>query len=99
VTVPLGCGYPKMESRSASASAPSNVLAQESDPQLSYALLLARTSVFLKSPKHRRETMLEFRQDWANFSALPTEPPAVSARNAAPPKITRLTPIEASGTF
>jgi len=77
----------------------SNVLAQESDPQLSYALLLARTSVFLKSPKHRRETMLEFRQDWANLQRASAGAAAVSARNAAPPKITRLTPIEASGTF
>jgi len=77
----------------------SNVLAQESDPQLSYALLLARTSVFLKSPKHRRETMLEFRQDWANLQRASDGAAAVSARNAASPKITRLTPIEASGTF
>jgi hypothetical protein len=77
----------------------SNVLAQKSDPQLSYAMLLARTSVFLKSPKHRREPMLEFRQDWVNLQRASAGAAAISTRNAAPPKITRLTPIEASGTF
>jgi hypothetical protein len=77
----------------------SNVLAQQSDPQLAYSLLLARTSVFLKSPKHRRETMLEFRQDWANLQRASAGAARVSARNAAPPKLVRLTPIQASGTF
>jgi len=52
------------ESTSVGVSA-NNVLAPESNPQLSYELLLARTSTFLKSPKHRRETMLEFHQDWS----------------------------------
>jgi hypothetical protein len=77
----------------------SNVLAQESDPQLAYSLLLARTSVFLKSPKHRRETMLEFHQDWANLQRASAGAAAVSARNAAPPKLARLAPIQASATF
>jgi soluble cytochrome b562 len=43
---------------------PSNFLASGSDPQLSYELALARTSYFLKSPKHRRESMPEFKADW-----------------------------------
>ena len=77
----------------------SNVLGQESAPQLTYSLLLARTSVFLKSPKHRRETMLEFRQDWANLQRASAGAAAVSARNGAPPKLARSTPIQASGTF
>jgi hypothetical protein len=77
----------------------SNVIAQESDPRLSYALLLARTSVFLKSPKHRRETMLEFRQDWANLQRASDEAAAVSARIAAPPKIAHFTPVEPGGIF
>ncbi len=42
-----------------------NILAQGSDSQLAYELLLARTNSFLKSPKHRRETMSEFKQDWS----------------------------------
>jgi hypothetical protein len=42
-----------------------NILAQGSDPQLAFALLLARVDEVLKSPKHRRETMVEFQEDWA----------------------------------
>ena len=42
-----------------------NILAQGSDSQLAYELLLARTNSFLKSPKHSRETMSEFKQDWS----------------------------------
>jgi hypothetical protein len=42
-----------------------NVLASGSDPRMAYELILARTGQVLKSPKHGRETMLEFRQDWA----------------------------------
>ena len=59
----------------------SNVLARESNPRLSYQLLLARTSVFLKGPKHRRETMLEFHQDWANLQRASAGATAVLARN------------------
>jgi len=44
---------------------PSNILASGSDLQLSYALALARIAYFLKSPKHSRETMPEFKADWA----------------------------------
>jgi hypothetical protein len=77
----------------------SNVLARESNPQLSYQLLLARTSVFLKSPKHRRETMLEFHQDWANLQRATNGPAAVSAQNAIPPKLARVSPLPTGGTF
>ncbi|HTS13264.1 MAG TPA: hypothetical protein VMH00_14200 [Candidatus Limnocylindrales bacterium] len=41
-----------------------NVLAPFSDAQLAYQLVLARIGDELKSPKHARETMVEFRQDW-----------------------------------
>ena len=43
----------------------SNVLAPGSDARLAYALVLARTNSVLKSPKHSREIMLEFRQNWS----------------------------------
>lgn len=76
----------------------SNVLARESDPQLSYELLLARTSVFLKSSKHRRETMFEFRQDWANLQRASTGASVLTAGNAATPKLARVAPVS-SGTF
>jgi hypothetical protein len=42
-----------------------NALAAESHPRLAYQVLLARTRTELKSPKHRRETIGEFEQDWA----------------------------------
>ena len=77
----------------------SNVLAPDSDPQLSYNLLLARTSVFLKSPKHRRETMLEFRQDWANLQRASSVAASVSPGTNPPPKLVRTTPIPAPGTL
>ena len=43
----------------------SNTLAPISDSRLAYRLLLARINYVLKSPKHSRETMLEFKQDWS----------------------------------
>jgi hypothetical protein len=63
----------------------SNVLAGESDPQLSREFLLARVSTFLKSPKHRRETMPEFHQDWGNLKRAAAAS-VVSTVSAAPPK-------------
>jgi len=42
----------------------SNILAPDSDATLAYELLLARTQYVLKSAKHGRETMLEFKEDW-----------------------------------
>jgi hypothetical protein len=41
-----------------------NLLAPRSDPQLANKLVLARIRHVLKSPKHSRETFLEFKQDW-----------------------------------
>jgi hypothetical protein len=43
----------------------SNILAHGSDPHLAYGILLERTDRLLKSPKHSRETMLEFKNDWS----------------------------------
>jgi hypothetical protein len=42
----------------------SNILDSASDSQLAYELLLTRTERVLNSPKHSRETMVEFKQDW-----------------------------------
>ena len=42
-----------------------NILDSASDSQLAYELLLARTGRVLNSPKHSRETMVEFKKDWA----------------------------------
>jgi hypothetical protein len=41
-----------------------NVFAPSSDSRLAYRLILARTNSVLKSPRHSRETMLEFKKDW-----------------------------------
>jgi len=61
----------------------SNALAPGSDAQLTYKLFLARAGVFLKSPKHRRETMLEFQGDWANLQHASAALAAISATNSA----------------
>jgi hypothetical protein len=42
----------------------SNTLAPVSDSRLAYRLILARINYVLKSPKHGRETMVEFKKDW-----------------------------------
>jgi hypothetical protein len=42
-----------------------NIFAPGSDSRLAFELLLARVNHVLKSPKHSRETMLEFKEDWA----------------------------------
>jgi hypothetical protein len=42
-----------------------NIFAPGSDPHLAFELLLARVDAALKSPKHSRETMIEFKEDWA----------------------------------
>ena len=44
---------------------PSNFLASGSDGKLSYALALVRAEYFLRTRKHSRETMPEFKADWA----------------------------------
>jgi hypothetical protein len=66
-----------------------NIFASGSDSHLAYELLLARVSHILKSPKHSRETMLEFKQDWALLqysreknSAATSVSPAKSSRSA-----------------
>jgi len=42
----------------------SNIFAPDSDPQFAYQIILARMENELNSPKHSRETAVEFRQDW-----------------------------------
>lgn len=41
-----------------------NLFAPGTDAQWAYALTLARSNYFLKTPKHSRETMPEFKDDW-----------------------------------
>ena len=66
-----------------------NILAPGSDSLGAYELLLVRTDRILKSAKHSRESMLEFRLDWVMLQRA-SERSAVSvARNAIPGKAGR----------
>jgi len=62
----------------------SNILSQRSDSAWSYELLLTRAGHILKSPKHSRETMLEFEQDWANLRRASARNSVTFANNFAP---------------
>jgi len=70
-----------------------NTFSQGSDPQLAYKLLLSRTQYVLKSPKHRRETMLEFKQDWTTLQRASAKNAVTFARNFIPGKDRHYTPI------
>jgi hypothetical protein len=50
----------------------SNIFASGSDSQWAYALTLARADHYLKSPKHSREIMPDFKKDWALLEAART---------------------------
>jgi hypothetical protein len=77
----------------------SNILAQRSDAALSHELLLTRTSHILKSPKHSRETMLEFKQDWANLQHASARNAVTLAKNFAPGESRRGVSSVHSGTL
>jgi hypothetical protein len=63
----------------------SNLFAPDSDPQFAYQILLARMQDELKSPKHSRETMLEFKQDWTLLTDIRAKGLALSAARFAQP--------------
>jgi hypothetical protein len=62
----------------------SNILSPDSDPRLAYLLILARAERVLKSPKHSRETMLEFKDDWKLLRDARAKMPASFASSGAP---------------
>jgi hypothetical protein len=71
-----------------------NILEASSDSQFAYQVMLARLDRVLDSPKHSRETMLEFKQDWALLgrarenhvvSVASVSGPATARRSAAKP--------------
>jgi hypothetical protein len=66
-----------------------NILAPDSDSLGAYELLLVRTDRILKSPKHSRESMLEFRLDWAVLQRASEKNALSLARNAIPGKTGR----------
>jgi hypothetical protein len=61
-----------------------NALARSSNTQLAYKLLLTRTAGILKSPRHSRETMPEFAQDWSSLQRASAAINTISASNVAP---------------
>jgi hypothetical protein len=75
----------------------SNILASDSDSQLAYELFLARTERVLKSPKHSRETMLEFKEDWALLQYARMKSTGSVANTAMPAAGTRSTLMPAGG--
>lgn len=58
------------------------VLAAASNPQLASKVLLVRAMRLLKSPKHSRETMLEFQHDWAALQRASRKIESTSTANA-----------------
>jgi hypothetical protein len=64
----------------------SNLFAQDSDGQFAYQIMLARMQGELKSPKHSRETMLDFKQDWTLLTDIRARGLAVAAERSAQPE-------------
>jgi hypothetical protein len=65
-----------------------NVSAAGTDSQWAYALLLARANHYLKSPKHSREIMPEFKGDWALLqSARGSAATRMTAESSSSPQI------------
>jgi hypothetical protein len=62
-----------------------SIFAPGSDPHLAFVFLLARINAVLKSPKHRRETMLEFTEDWSRLEYARNRVLRVDALASVPP--------------
>ncbi len=65
-----------------------NVLSSGTDTDLAYQLVLARVGHVLKSPKHSRESMVEFRKDWKLLESVRANRASAVAK-AAPPSAER----------
>jgi hypothetical protein len=63
----------------------SNIFASGTDSQWAYALTLARASHYLNSPKHSREIMPDFKNDWALLQAARINTSASLAANTTLP--------------
>jgi hypothetical protein len=72
----------------------SNIFASRSDSQWAYALTLARADHYLKSPKHSREIMPEFKNDWALLEAArANSATSTAANNSLPSSSARATAV------
>jgi hypothetical protein len=63
----------------------SNIFSAGSDSQFAYQMILARMAEELKSPKHSRETMLAFKQDWTLLADIRARGLTVAAERSAQP--------------
>jgi hypothetical protein len=63
----------------------SNILSSGTDADLAYELVLARIGHVLKSPKHSRESMVEFRKDWKLLESVRADRASAVARASTPP--------------
>jgi hypothetical protein len=73
-------GQPTSERVGLSAS---NIFDRDSEAQIAYQIVLARMEAELSSPKHSRETMLEFKLDWAMLADLHKRGQGLLARKTA----------------
>jgi hypothetical protein len=58
-----------------------NVFSPGSDPELAYQLVLARIGRVLNSPKHSRESIVDFKSDWDLLQRVPSYS-AISVENS-----------------
>lgn len=70
-----------------------NILLAQSDSQLAYRVMLARTEQNLNASKHSRETMLEFKQNWALLEDARSRAVPSTARNLLPASSTGSRPL------
>jgi hypothetical protein len=61
-----------------------NVFSADTDSQLAYQLVLARVGEVLKSPKHSRESMVEFKKDWSLLHSVRSNRAEAVAKAALP---------------
>ena len=61
-----------------------NVFSSGTDTELAYQLILARVGHVLKSPKHSRESMVEFKKDWNLMQSVRADRASALAKASAP---------------
>jgi len=62
----------------------SNIFSADSNPEVAYELVLARIGRVLKSPKHSRENMTEFKKDWEMLQYAPSYTASTEPNPATP---------------
>jgi hypothetical protein len=71
----------------------SNLLAYGTDSQWAYTLALARADHYLNSPMHSRESMPDFKNDWALLQSARINSSISVAADSAPPANTRASAV------